>query len=75
MPKYQVSYGCNESPRPTITKGDKQLSIEEAAEELNKLRKGVKAGWLIILHEVDNQRTPERLKDFNGLGYFEKLLR
>lgn len=77
MCEYNISYSGNESPRPTICRDDKQMSIEEVVKELNRLRAVAVEAHRVILHEMDSGRTPFMLKAKNGgkgLGYFEDAL-
>lgn len=57
-----------------LTKGEQGLSPDEVLQELNALRDAVIEAHRIILHEMDNGRTPTMLKGI-GLGYFEDLIK
>lgn len=51
----------------------KAMRPEEVAEELNRLYTALERAHSILLHEMDNGRTPAMLRDV-GLGYFEDVL-
>jgi len=60
-----------------LTGGGKPMSPDEMLIELNALREAVIEAHRIILHEMDNGRTPTMLKAEHGgkgFGYFEDLI-
>lgn len=75
--RYEVKYLGVLSPRPGIYHGDKAMSPEQVAQRLNELTEALTEAHRVILHELDNGRTPTMLKAEHGgkgLGYFEDVL-
>jgi len=78
-----VDYTDSERPE-YILKNGRPLNIYGAKKDLEKmqqrieaLQEAVKEAHRIILHEMDNGRTPTMLKvkhGGKGLGYFEDLI-
>tara|TARA_R110000772_G_scaffold109924_3_gene213333 strand:+ start:2990 stop:3259 length:270 start_codon:yes stop_codon:yes gene_type:complete len=59
-------------------KSDEALRLHCAEQRIEVLEEAVKEAHRIILHEMDNGRTPTMLKAEHGgkgLGYFEDLIK
>lgn len=72
-PRYDVRYLGVLSPRPTVYRDGKAMLPEEVAVELNRFYTALERAHSILLHEMDNGRTPTMLRNV-GLGYFEDVL-
>lgn len=73
MVHYEVKYLGVLNPRPTVYRDDKAMRLEEVVTELNRLYTALERALSILLHEMDNGRTPTMLRNV-GLGYFEDVL-
>lgn len=74
---YAVKYVGASAPRPVITQGNVELTAEQVAYRLNELQQALADMKAIVLHEIENCRTPETLPVENGgkgLGHFEGIL-
>ena len=65
------------APDLTVYSGIRPMTAGECADRLNVLEAAVREAHAILLHEMENGRTPYLLKAENGgkgLGYFEDVI-
>lgn len=78
--KYTLNYASKSQADVSIYEGNKELSVKETLGVINTLEarnaqllEAVKLAHSILLHEMDNGRTPTQLQGV-GLGYFDDVI-
>ena len=78
--KYTLNYASKPQINMSIYEGNKELSVKETLGVIDtlearnaQLEQAVRKAHEILLHEMDNGRTPSMLQGV-GLGYFEDVI-
>ena len=71
--KYQLTHVGVLASRPAVARDNVPMMPDEIVDQLNAYHDALVEAHRILLHEMDNGRTPTMLQGV-GLGYFEDVL-